>query len=284
MSDSLIRAAVIGDPVAHSLSPRMHGYWITQAGVSGSYTSLHVSEEDFASVVRLLPKMGFTGVNVTLPHKEQAARIADVREPLVERIGAANSLTFQADGSIAAANTDAVGFTGILKATLVSRIITKGAALILGAGGAAKAAAAGLINDGWGRIIAINRTPAKAEALARSFPASIVEPASWAELPTLTPQADLIVNATSLGMRGKPDLEISLRDAKPSAVAADIVYTPLETRFLAEARHQGLAVVDGLGMLIHQGAPCFRAWFGAEPVIDETLRAMLVAELGERGR
>jgi len=274
------RAAVLGDPVDHSLSPLMHRYWLERAGLRGDYVALPVSAADFAEAVRVLPKLGFAGVNVTLPHKERAAAIADRLDPLAKRLGAANMLTFHPGGEIEGRNLDVEGFRKSLALTAAAVENGPGVALVLGAGGAARAVVAALAEDGWARIHVLNRTEAKAHALVEDLAFPVVRAGAWESCDALLREADVVVNATSLGMTGRPPLALSLEHAKPSAVVCDIVYTPLETPLLSEAAARGLQTRDGLGMLIHQGAPAFQAWFGADAAIDEGLRARLLSALG----
>ena len=278
MSDRApILAGVVGWPVEQSLSPLIHATWAQRAGIDGYYIPTPVPDDDdsFARVIAALRKVGFRGVNVTLPHKARALAIADAATVRARRAGAANTLTFGDDG-VHADNTDIAGFA----AALAEKSVTGKTAMMLGAGGAARGVALALIDAGFERILVANRTRDKAEALTPMAPG--IEPVDWAARNDALAGADLLVNATSLGMTGKPPLEIAL-DAMPTAGAvADIVYNPLRTPLLQAAQNRGLTIVDGLAMLMHQAAPGFEAWFGATPQVDDALRRVLVAELERR--
>jgi len=257
-------AGVIGWPVAHSRSPRIHGTWLNRHGIDGAYIPMAVPPAQFEQVGRGLAAAGFAGVNVTIPHKEAAFALCDRLDPSARRAGAVNTLVFR-DG-IEGSNTDGYGFVANLRAHGVNP--GAGPALILGAGGAARAVAAALQEEGAGVIIC-NRTAERAQALAAHLPAAQVLP--WEHRSQALSNVALVVNTTSLGMMGKEELGITFRFAAAGLVAADIVYAPLETRFLAEAREAGLRAVEGLGMLLHQAVPGFEAWFGIRPVVDEEL-------------
>jgi shikimate dehydrogenase len=261
----------MGWPIKHSRSPLVFGHWFAEHGIVGSYVRLAVRAEDFEQVFRALPKAGFRGVNVTLPHKLSALALADEATEAAHMIGAANTITFLADGRIRADNSDGYGFIENVRAGAVGWDPASGPALVLGAGGAARAILFALLDAGVPEIRLANRTRAKAEALAEHF-GRRVELTEWAERDAACDGAGLIVNTTSLGMSGNPPLEISLAAAPAGAVVTDIVYSPLETEILAQARARGLSVVDGLGMLLHQARPGFRAWFGADPMVTPALR------------
>jgi len=269
------RAGVIGWPVAHSRSPRIFAHWFAETGVTGSYERLAVRPEDFAERFRALPGAGFCGVNVTIPHKLAALELADQASAAARAIGAANTIRFDADGRIFADNTDGYGFIENLRVGAPAWDAAAGPALVLGAGGAARAVIHALLEAGAPIIRLANRTRAKADALAAHFGPRI-EPVEWPARDTATGGAATIVNTTSLGMTGNPALELSLTDAPASALVADIVYAPLVTPLLATARARGLATVDGLGMLLHQARPGFRAWFGADPAVTPELRRAML--------
>jgi len=269
-------AGVMGWPVKHSRSPLLFGHWFTEHGIAGTYVRLAVRAEDFAQVYRALPKAGFRGVNVTLPHKLDALALADEASPAARAIGAANTIVFCADGRIAVDNTDGYGFIQNLYESAPAWRPASGPALVLGAGGAARAILHALLEAGVPEIRLANRSRDKAEALAGHF-GPRVRPLDWAERSAAVAEAATVVNTTSLGMTGKPPLEISLDDAPPAALVTDIVYAPLETALLAQARARGLATVDGLGMLLHQARPGFRAWFGADPKVTPALRCAVLA-------
>jgi shikimate dehydrogenase len=255
-------AGVIGWPVAHSRSPRIHGTWLNRHGIDGAYVPMAVPPERFAQVVRGLAAAGFAGVNVTIPHKEAAFALCDRLDPSARRAGAVNTLVFR----------DGYGFVANLRAHGVNP--GAGPALILGAGGAARAVAAALQAEGAGVIIC-NRTAERAEALAAQLPAAATLP--WEHRSQALSNVALVVNTTSLGMAGQEALGITFRFAAAGLAAADIVYAPLETRFLAEARAAGLGAVEGLGMLLHQAVPGFEAWFGVRPVVDDELYRIAAA-------
>lgn len=264
-------AGVIGWPVGHSRSPAIHAHWLRRYGLPGWYVALPTRPETATSALRALPALGFAGANVTIPHKETALAVAETATPLARRIGAANTLTVR-EGALHADNTDAHGFLANLRAGAPGWRAEAGPALVLGAGGASRAILVALSEAGAPEIRLANRTAERAEALATELGAPI-RAIPWAEAEAAAAGATLIVNATSLGMAGGPPLAFRFDAAAPETVATDIVYTPLETPFLRDAAMRGLATVDGLGMLLHQAAPGFAAWFGREPEVDEAVRA-----------
>ena len=275
-SPRLPLAGVVGWPIAHSRSPRLHGHWLARHGSAGHYVPLGVEPKDFEAALRALPLLGFKGVNVTLPHKEAALKLADKHSDRAARIGAANTLTFRDDGTIYADNTDGYGFLENLKAGAPGWR-PDAPAVLLGAGGSARAILAPQLAAGVPEIRLANRTRARAAHLADEFGAR-VRVVDWLHIEDALPGAALLANATSLGMTGQPLLSLSLKKAPKGLTVTDIVYAPLETPLLAEARARGLASVDGLGMLLHQGRPGFEAWFGASPQVDDALRAAVLAE------
>ncbi|WP_425324690.1 shikimate dehydrogenase [Methylobacterium soli] len=279
----MTRAFVVGHPIAHSRSPLIHGHWLAEHGISGTYERIDVAPEGFSDFVRGLPAAGFAGGNVTIPHKEAAFRLADALTPRAEKIGAVNTLVVGPDGRIRGDNTDAPGFIAHLDQSLGADWpeAAGGTALILGAGGAARAIVVGLAERGVSRILIANRTRGRAEALVALEPTR-ARSVAWADLPRLLPESGLLVNTTSLGMAGQPALDLDLGALPKRAAVADIVYVPLETPLLAAARARGLAAVDGLGMLLHQAVPGFEAWFGRRPQVTEALRARIVADLAPR--
>ena len=268
-------AGVMGWPVAHSRSPLIFAHWFARHGIPGAYVRLAVRHEDFEQVLRALPKAGFRGVNVTLPHKLAALELADERSDAAEAIGAANTLVFTVEGAIRADNTDAFGFLENLREGAPVWDPTTAPALVLGAGGAARAVIHALLGAGVPAVRLTNRSPERARELAAHFGPS-VELVDWAERDDAVAGVGLIVNTTSLGMEAQPPLALSLAAAPPEAVVCDIVYTPLVTPLLADARRRGLTAVDGLGMLLHQARPGFRAWFGTDPVVDPELRRVVL--------
>lgn len=272
------RACVIGWPVEHSRSPVIHTYWLEHYGIDGAYEKEAVRPEDFAAFVGDLAGRGYVGANVTLPHKEAALRAAHTADAAAQAIGAANTLWLDADGQLQAGNTDAYGFMTNLDAGAPEWRSGCDVAMVLGAGGAARAILFGLIEAGVPRILLANRTGAKAETLAREFGAP-VEAIDWETKDTALSACGLLVNTTSLGMTGQPPLDIMVSALPASAVVTDIVYAPLETELLAAARARGLVTVDGLGMLLHQAVPGFERWFGLRPEVTPDLRAHVVASL-----
>ncbi len=280
MSTAPLRAFVVGHPIAHSRSPLIHGYWLAEHGIPGSYTRLDVGPEAFSDFVRALPESGYRGGNVTIPHKEVAFARADILTPRAERIGAVNTLVVEPDGRIRGDNTDAPGFCAHLDQSLGAGWPERagGTAVVLGAGGAARAIVVGLAERGIRRILVANRTAARAEAVASLAPGTGAALA-WDDLPAALKEAGLLVNTTSLGMKGQPPLDLDLAPLPAGAAVADIVYAPLETDLLAAARRRGLAAVDGLGMLLHQAVPGFAAWFGLRPAVTPGLRDRIVADL-----
>ncbi len=269
-------AAVVGWPIAHSLSPRLHGHWLKRYGINGHYVPLAVAPDDFPDALRMMPKLGFKGTNVTIPHKEAALAVADTATERATRIGAANTLTFGADRKIHADNTDGFGFLENLKDGHVSWDPKAGPAFLLGAGGAAKAIAVALQMAGVPKLLISNRTGARADELAKALsgPVDVVD---WDTVSDAVQGNATIVNTTSLGMTGQPPLSISLKSADPGTLVTDIVYVPRITDLLAEAQSLGLPNVDGLGMLLHQAVPGFEAWFGKKPQVDAELRTAVLA-------
>jgi shikimate dehydrogenase len=268
--------AVLGAPVTHSLSPLMHNAWLAAAGIDAVYVALPFSEAGFAA----LPSVGLFGANITVPFKESAAAIAVRRDKIATRLGAANVLRFDADGP-SAFNTDAPGFVASLDEGAPGWRARVRTALVLGAGGAARAIAWGLADAGAARIVIANRTPARAEATAAAVPGA--ETWDWNDLAGAFAQADLIVNATSLGLAGAASPDWPIHAAPAHAIVADAVYKPLETPLIAAARARGLATVDGLGMLIHQGARAFEIWFGVRPDVRGARLLLERALVGEAG-
>jgi shikimate dehydrogenase len=277
LSGKARKAGVLGWPVAHSRSPRLHGFWLQRHGVDGAYLPLPVAPEHFVAAVRALARLGFAGANVTIPHKEAAFALCDTLSPVARRAGSVNTLVFDAEGGIHGTSTDGFGFLESLQDGAPGFDPASGPAVILGAGGAVRAVAAALLDAGCPKLTLVNRTPARAEALARDLGG----PVCVAATPPLA-EAALLVNGTSLGMAGQPPLDIDLSALPPHAVVADLVYVPLETPLLAAARARGLRAVDGLGMLLHQARPGFEAWFGVAPAVDAELRAFVAHDIPPR--
>jgi len=270
------RACVIGNPISHSRSPRLHSYWLDRYGLEGEYTALKVTEDQLEQTLRTLPSKGFIGANVTIPHKVSVMRFADNITDRATLIGAANTLIFKEDGRIFADNTDGYGFMANLRQGAPDWDPQAGPAAIFGAGGAARAIIVALAEAGVPEIIISNRTRPKAEALRADFGARI-SVVDWVQADKMLEDANTVINTTSLGMVGGQDFKVSLELLRPHTVVTDIVYNPLKTAFLAAAEQKGCKVVDGLGMLLHQGVPGFERWFGTRPEVDAATRQAVLA-------
>ncbi|WP_343080413.1 shikimate dehydrogenase [Ostreiculturibacter nitratireducens] len=268
-------AGVIGSPIAHSRSPKLHGHWLKTYGIKGFYIPMDVAQADLPDVLGALPKAGFVGCNVTIPHKETALAIADVVTDRAALIGAANTLIFRKDGKIHADNTDGYGFLANLRQYAPSWDASAGPAAVFGAGGAARAIVSALIEAGAPEIRIANRTRARAETLRSEFGAKLTV-YDWVHAADMLDGTMTVVNTSSLGMVGKPDLVLPVEALTPAATVTDIVYTPLRTRFLEDAARVGCTTVDGLGMLLHQAAPGFERWFGVRPEVTEELRRIVL--------
>ncbi len=271
-----LRAGVIGWPVGHSLSPKLHGHWLRHYGIDGSYQAIAVAPEQLAGDLRSLIDAGYAGLNVTVPHKQAVLALCDTLDPAARSIGAANTLVFR-DGQVRGSNSDAFGFLENLRQGQPGWRADAGPAVVLGAGGAARAVVWALLDRGAPEVRLINRSRARAEGLAGEFGGNI-RPAGWEELPDALAGAALLVNTTSLGMTGQPPLDIDLTPLPEAALVTDIVYAPLQTQLLAAARRRGNPTVDGLGMLLHQARPGFQAWFGVAPEVTPELRAAVLGE------
>jgi shikimate dehydrogenase len=269
-------AGVMGWPVAHSLSPRLHGYWLREYGIDGAYVPLAVKPERLASALRALPDLGFAGCNLTVPHKQAALATLDEVAPEARRIGAVNTVRVMSDGRLHGWNTDIEGFAQSLAVALPGWSLVGRAAAVIGAGGAARAVIAALAGMGAAEIRLVNRSPARAKELSRALGGPI-RIHGWEEMAKALSGTALLVNTTTLGMTGQPPLEIELASLPHEAVVSDSVYAPLETPLLAAARARGHPVVDGLGMLLHQAVPGFEAWFGRRPEVTPALRDFVLA-------
>lgn len=272
------RAFVVGHPIAQSRSPLLHGFWLERYGIAGRYERLDVAPRDFPAFLRGLRDAGWAGGNVTVPHKEAAFAALDVATERARRLGAANTLWFEGE-ALHGDNTDGLGFTEGLAAELGpgwARGIRE--AVVIGAGGAARAVVPALLDAGVPRVAVVNRDAERARTLALSAGEGAVA-LPWSGLAGALAGADLLVNATSLGMRGQSPLPVDLGPLSAGAVVADIVYVPIETPLLREARRRGLRAVDGLGMLLHQAVPGFARWFGRVPAVGPELRARLLADI-----
>jgi len=268
-------ACLIGWPAAHSRSPLIHHYWLRKLGIEGGYSIEAVPPEGFADFVRRLLLHGFVGANVTIPHKERALALS-LPDARARAVGAANTLWYEG-GELCSTNTDVEGFINNLDAC-ASDWDAAEEALVLGAGGAARAVVFGLVERGIKRIHLVNRTVERAQSLADQFGAS-VDPSAWDNIDALLPRAGLLVNTTSLGMHGQPVLQIDVDRLPPQAVVNDLVYVPLETPLLKAAKARGLKTADGLGMLLHQAVRGFELWFGQRPEVTSELRALVEADL-----
>lgn len=277
MTSSSPRAFVVGWPIAQSRSPLIHGHWLKQNGLSGSYESLAIPPDEIEAFLAGLPGSTWIGGNVTVPYKAVAHRLASEMDAVAEATGAVNTLWIE-DGKLCGSNTDGPGFLANLDENAGGWDARPGDAVVLGAGGAASAVAWGLKARGF-HVHLVNRTLSRAEALAVRLGPK-VSAHEWRALPSLLRQAHLLVNTTSLGMTGKDDLTVDLTPLRDEALVTDIVYVPLETPLLAAARARGLATVDGLGMLLHQAVPGFERWFGVRPTVTAELRQHLLADLG----
>lgn len=269
-------AGVIGWPVAQSRSPRLHGHWLARYGLPGYYIPMPVAPEHLGAVLHTLPKAGFVGLNVTIPHKEAVLTLADIVTDRAALIGAANTLIFRPDGKIHADNTDGYGFMANLRQQVPDWQPVAGPAAILGAGGASRAVVAALLECGVPEIRIANRTRLRADQIKADFGARVVV-YDWAQAGNMLDGAVTVVNATSMGMVGKPPLRVPLDALQPGTLVTDLVYNPLITPFLAEARNRGCRIVDGLGMLLHQAAPGFERWFGQRAEVDQALRDAVLA-------
>jgi shikimate dehydrogenase len=269
-------AGVLGWPIGHSRSPRLHGHWLARYGIEGYYVPIALPPEGFARGLASLPGLGFRGVNVTIPHKEAALALATEATERAREIGAANTLTFGAGGAIHADNTDAYGFVANLRQEAPGWSAAAGPALVLGAGGAARAVVAALLAEGCAEVRVANRTEARAGTLRDHFGPRIL-PIGWAAVAEAAGDAATIVNTTSLGMEEEAAVPLDLEAVPAAALVTDIVYGAEPTPFVRAARARGLVAVDGIGMLLHQGVPGFERWFGRRPEVDAELRAAVLA-------
>ncbi|WP_299877257.1 shikimate dehydrogenase [uncultured Sulfitobacter sp.] len=265
-------AGVIGSPIAHSKSPQLHGHWLKTYGIPGHYIPMDIASDDLAETIRMLPRMGFVGVNITIPHKEAVLSIADLITDRAILIGAANTLIFRKDGKIHADNTDGYGFMENLKTGAPGWDPRSGPAAVLGAGGAARAVIASLLDAGVPEILLSNRTRVRADKLKADF-GSRLQVYDWVQAGNMFDHAALVVNTTSLGMIGKNEMRVPLDGLQKGAVVTDLVYAPLKTQLLETAEQMGCITVDGLGMLLHQAVPAFERWFGTRPAVDSAARA-----------
>lgn len=276
MTDNRIPlAGVIGHPIAHSKSPRLHAHWLRTMGLRGHYIPIDVSPENLAHVLETLPQMGFVGVNITIPFKEMVMDLADLITDRATLIGAANTLIFRKDGKLHADNTDGYGFVENLRQNAPDWNPAAGPTVVFGAGGAARAVIASLLDVGVPQILLSNRTRVRAEKLKEDF-GNRIQVVDWVQVGNVLEDAATVVNTTSLGMVGNPELRVPLDGLRAGTVVNDLVYTPLQTRLLREAGERGCHTIDGLGMLLHQAVPAFERWFGMRPPVDDALRAAVL--------
>ncbi len=267
-------AGVMGWPVMHSRSPMMHNYWLRQHELAGTYVPLAIPPEGLAAALKALHPLGFAGCNLTIPHKQQAMTIVDEVDTVAKRIGAISCVVVRPDGSLAGTNNDWFGFIHNLKQEQPGWRADAGPVVVLGAGGGSRAVCYGLMQEGAKEIRLVNRTFARAKSLAGEFGGPI-QALPWEQRHEALEGAAMVVNATSQGMAGQPALDLRLDKLSKIALAADIIYIPLESPFLAAARSRGNRTVNGLGMLLHQGRPAWKLWFGIEPVVTAELRIMM---------
>jgi shikimate dehydrogenase len=274
--DRFLLAGVMGDPVMHSRSPKLHNYWLGKYGLTGTYVPLAIKAEHLRAALRALPALGFSGCNLTIPHKEAALAIVDRVDPLAGRIGAVNCVVVAADGSLTGHNHDAFGYIESVREAQPRWRADAGPIVVIGAGGGARAVLVSLIDQGAREIRLVNRTLARGKALAGELGGPIAA-LGWGEREAALKGAAMLVNATNQGMVGEPPLDLALDSLPASALVSDIIYIPRETALLAAARKRGNPTVNGLGMLLHQARPAFQAWFGIMPEVTPGLRAMIEA-------
>ncbi|MFY0659654.1 MAG: shikimate dehydrogenase [Shimia sp.] len=272
---SIPLAGVIGNPIAHSKSPVLHGHWLKTYDIAGHYVPLEVEADALGDVLKAMPKMGFVGCNVTIPHKERVMQFVDQITDRATLIGAVNTLIFLNDGSILGDNTDGYGFIENLRQGAREWDASAGPAVVLGAGGAARAVVASLLDAGAPEILLTNRTRVRADKLREDFGAR-VKVVEWVQAGNILEAGATLVNTTSLGMTGKSELRVPMDGLHKETVVTDLVYTPLTTNFLRTANEIGCVTVDGLGMLLHQAVPGFERWFGRRPVVDDETRRVVL--------
>ena len=276
MNNQFVMAGVMGWPVAHSRSPVIHNHWIRHYGLNGAYGLFPVEPQNIDDAIRGLKALGLAGCNITIPHKVEAMKRMDWVDPLAQRMGAINTIVVQADGALHGYNNDGFGFIQSLRDEKPDWRADAGPITVLGAGGAARAIVLSLIDEGASEIRLINRTRAKADALAQEF-GQVVTAYDWSERHDALAGCALLINTTNQGMHGQPDLDLQLDQLPSSALVADAIYIPLETALLAQARQRGNTGVNGLGMLLNQARPAFKAWFGVMPEITPALRQAIIA-------
>ncbi|MEQ1574166.1 MAG: shikimate dehydrogenase [Vicinamibacterales bacterium] len=276
--DRFLLAGVMGWPVMHSRSPALHNYWLTHYGLAGTYVPLAIAPNDLEAALRALAPLGFSGCNLTIPHKERALAIVDTVDPVARRIGAISCVNVRPDRSLAGTNNDGYAFVQNILQQQPGWRADAGPIAVIGAGGGARAVVYSLAERGAREIRVMNRTFARAEALAREYGPPVTAIA-WEERHQALDGAAMLINTTSQGMVGQPPLDLALEELPMSALVCDIVYVPLDTPLVAAARRRGNRTVDGLGMLLHQARPAWLAWFGLEPEVTPELRAVIEATL-----
>ena len=276
MAEKFLLAGVMGFPVMHSRSPKLHNYWLAQYGLQGTYVPLAIPRNKLGAALRALPALGFAGCNLTIPHKQAALELVNTLDPLARRIGAVNCVVVAPDGSLAGFNHDAFGYIESIREARPHWRAETGPIVVIGAGGGARAVLVGLIEQGAREIRLVNRTATRAHELAREF-GDAVTAVEWEKRNAALEKAVLLVNTTSQGMVGEPPLDLALDRLPVGALVSDIVYIPRETPLLAAARMRGNPTVNGLGMLLHQARPAFHAWFGIMPEVTPELRAIIEA-------
>ena len=277
MKKKLLLAGVIGDPILHSKSPILHRFWLNQNNINGHYIPLKVSKIDLELVLKTLPKMGFSGVNVTVPHKESVLKIANEITQSASQIGSANTLTFLPCGGFKADNTDGYGFLKNLEENEAAWDPSNAKVLIIGAGGASRAVISALLKSGVSKIVITNRTHERANELKEYFDRKI-DGIKWNEKEQFLGEINTLVNTTTLGMLGCESLDLSLSSINMGTIVLDLVYNPIKTTLLQNAEKQGCKIIDGLGMLLHQATPGFKEWFGVEPKITNEIRKRILTQ------
>jgi shikimate dehydrogenase len=280
-SPRFLLAGVMGWPVMHSRSPLLHNHWFQQHGLAGTYLPLAIAPEGLSAALRSLHPLGFAGCNLTIPHKQQAMAIVDEVDAVAKRIGAISCVTVRPDGSLAGSNNDCFGFIHSLKQEQPDWRADVGPVVVLGAGGGARAVCYALMQEGAKEIRLVNRSLARAQGLAGEFgvPGVSLTAVPWERRHEALDAAAMVVNTTSQGMAGMPALDIRLDALPKTALVSDIIYVPLETPFLAQARQRGNRTVNGLGMLLHQARPAWKLWFGLEPAVTPELRELIERSL-----
>lgn len=273
---STIKAGVIGHPIAHSLSPLIHNYWLRQHGIDATYDAVDIAPENLRRGIDDMIARGYRGFNVTIPHKQAVMSLCDSIDETAQRIGAVNTVVVREGGVLHGMNTDSYGFVENIRQTIRDIDLQGKAALVLGAGGAARAIVHGLLALGIGDIRLANRTREKAQDIAADFPVQVID---WESRAAAAADIAALVNTTALGMAGQPALEFDMGQLPTQALVCDIVYRPLQTDLLKTAAQRGNQIVTGIGMLLHQARPAFREWFGVLPEVDAQLQQKILEEL-----